>query len=286
MKTFTGNKDIDLKILENLEDTDFPRVCEVNKYVNKLCQNDVFWLNRFLLRKPFSKKELDNIRKNINKPVLYEERPSALLKDISYRKLYEYLYLNTSDFQIKQKQMEDIIKMDNIYLYKKFKHTYNFDINPKELADKGAKNIISYELFAFSDENSKYEFIQEISKTLNIDMIKWLETMDIFSIYSFLEEAFKNGSIYDKDWRQKYLSILDINAAENTQEAIIDALQDNINLDGYLEKYGLEKNIELLKYFYDLGVKDKNFYKRMKYYVKSDPVSVEKWIDHIKKNYL
>jgi hypothetical protein len=53
-----------------------------------------------------------------------------------------------------------------------------------------------------------------------------------------------------------------------------------------LEKYGLEKNIELLKYFYDLGLKDKYFYKRMEYYVDADPVLEEKWKEHIKKNYL
>jgi hypothetical protein len=111
MKGLSGNKDADLKILQNLEDTDFPRVCEVNQYVNKLCSEDVFWLNRFLLKTQFTKKELDQMRKNIADP----SEP-----DLTYRKLYEYLYL----FNLNQKKsgytLNDIVLRDNVYLYKVF----------------------------------------------------------------------------------------------------------------------------------------------------------------------
>ncbi|GAG92810.1 unnamed protein product, partial [marine sediment metagenome] len=44
--TFTGDKDTDLIILNKLSDNDLVNVCSVNKYVNKLCQNESFWLNR------------------------------------------------------------------------------------------------------------------------------------------------------------------------------------------------------------------------------------------------
>ena len=39
----TGNKDIDFKILLELNDTELGRVCQVNKYVNSLCNDDNFW---------------------------------------------------------------------------------------------------------------------------------------------------------------------------------------------------------------------------------------------------
>ena len=43
----TGNKDIDRKILNELDDEDLVRVCQVNKKSNEFCNNDqVFWMNR------------------------------------------------------------------------------------------------------------------------------------------------------------------------------------------------------------------------------------------------
>ena len=43
----TGNKDVDRKILNELNDEDLVRVCQVNKKSNEFCNNDqVFWMNR------------------------------------------------------------------------------------------------------------------------------------------------------------------------------------------------------------------------------------------------
>ena len=48
----TGNKDIDRKILNKLEDKDLVRVCKVNKEANSLCNDQVFWMNRIFSRFP------------------------------------------------------------------------------------------------------------------------------------------------------------------------------------------------------------------------------------------
>ena len=45
-KTFTGIKDQDIIILKLLSDKDLINVCAVNKYLNTLCQDDNFWMNR------------------------------------------------------------------------------------------------------------------------------------------------------------------------------------------------------------------------------------------------
>lgn len=42
----TGIKDIDMKIIDNLNDEELGKVCSVNKYVSTLCNDEIFWINR------------------------------------------------------------------------------------------------------------------------------------------------------------------------------------------------------------------------------------------------
>ncbi len=42
----TGNKDVDRKILNELDDVDLVNVCQVNKKAQSLCNDQVFWMNR------------------------------------------------------------------------------------------------------------------------------------------------------------------------------------------------------------------------------------------------
>ena len=48
--SLTGIKDVDMNIILQLEDSDLPRVCAVNKYVNEICQSDAFWYKRLINR--------------------------------------------------------------------------------------------------------------------------------------------------------------------------------------------------------------------------------------------
>ena len=50
VKTLSNVKDVDLKILSELNDKDLFSFCIVNKYANKLCKDEHFWMNRFLNR--------------------------------------------------------------------------------------------------------------------------------------------------------------------------------------------------------------------------------------------
>lgn len=50
MERFTGHKDTDFLILMQLDDKELAAACSVNKYLNELCGNETFWLNRILLR--------------------------------------------------------------------------------------------------------------------------------------------------------------------------------------------------------------------------------------------
>ena len=42
----TGNKDVDRKILNELEDKDLVNACQINKKAHTLCNDQVFWMNR------------------------------------------------------------------------------------------------------------------------------------------------------------------------------------------------------------------------------------------------
>ena len=44
---FTGNKDVDLVILNQLNDRDLFSICQVNKYISSLCNED-FWKKKFM----------------------------------------------------------------------------------------------------------------------------------------------------------------------------------------------------------------------------------------------
>lgn len=48
MRAFSGIRDVDMKILEQLEDKDLGRACQTNQYVQQLCQNENFWRRRFI----------------------------------------------------------------------------------------------------------------------------------------------------------------------------------------------------------------------------------------------
>ncbi len=48
----TGNKDVDRKILNELRDEDLVNVCQTNKKVQSICNNQVFWMNRVFLKYP------------------------------------------------------------------------------------------------------------------------------------------------------------------------------------------------------------------------------------------
>ncbi len=48
----TGNKDVDRKILNKLDDKDLVNVCQTNKKAESLCNDQVFWMNRVFNRFP------------------------------------------------------------------------------------------------------------------------------------------------------------------------------------------------------------------------------------------
>ena len=48
----TGNRDVDITILNRLSDRDLVSACQTNKAYNAICNDQTFWANRIRLRFP------------------------------------------------------------------------------------------------------------------------------------------------------------------------------------------------------------------------------------------
>ena len=49
----TGDKNLDFKILNKLDDVDLVKACQTNRQANEICNDQTFWLNRILNRFPY-----------------------------------------------------------------------------------------------------------------------------------------------------------------------------------------------------------------------------------------
>jgi hypothetical protein len=61
--SLTGNKETDFLVLMELNDEELGKVCQVNKYVNKLCNDDNFYRKRIYLNYKYSP-QIANSMKN------------------------------------------------------------------------------------------------------------------------------------------------------------------------------------------------------------------------------
>ena len=88
MNKLTGNKQTDFLVLQQLTDHELGKVCQVNKYVNSLCQDNNFWLNRIVYNFKNLDHEVYNF-KNLN----HEEvsKMKDYLEFETFKELYQYL---------------------------------------------------------------------------------------------------------------------------------------------------------------------------------------------------
>lgn len=49
----TGIKDLDYKILNDLEDRDLVNICQTSKKADQICTDQMFWLNRIMVKYPY-----------------------------------------------------------------------------------------------------------------------------------------------------------------------------------------------------------------------------------------
>lgn len=102
--SLTGNKQTDILVLMQLEDHELKSVCEVNKYVKSLCDDDMFWMNRIIERMSktcIKAKQIDYYKK-MTCDVLGSE--ILIMKEflgfVSYREMNNWLNQFTKGMQL------------------------------------------------------------------------------------------------------------------------------------------------------------------------------------------
>ncbi len=85
----TGNKDVDRKIFNELDDVDLVRVCQVNKQAESLCNDQVFWMNRVFNRFGYVGGDVLRTNKGTNRS--WSEYYIKDLRKINKNNAYEYL---------------------------------------------------------------------------------------------------------------------------------------------------------------------------------------------------
>lgn len=104
----TGIKDVDMKIIDNLNDVELGKVCTVNKYVNKLCNEEIFWVNRIRRIYPITTEELNQMKEYLLFPS-YKELYIWLQKEFRTRQL------DLRRFDIKFKIFKDNLKYNSAF---------------------------------------------------------------------------------------------------------------------------------------------------------------------------
>ena len=102
---FTGVKDIDFKILEELDDSDLTNVCVVNTYLNDICKDETFWRNRLLNKYRFLLGNAENIIHNYKaKDILWKQYYIWLHGAVYGDQFFSYLYADVL-------RREDVVKV-------------------------------------------------------------------------------------------------------------------------------------------------------------------------------
>ena len=89
MSGFTGIKDTDLMIMQQLTDYELSQVCQVNKYANSLCQNESFWFNRIY------KVAKESVEKNF---AAYAKEFPKITKTFDINNITKFYGLTNKDF--------------------------------------------------------------------------------------------------------------------------------------------------------------------------------------------
>jgi hypothetical protein len=99
-RAFTGIKDVDLKILFELDDRSLLNACATNKYAYNICKNESFWRDRFISRfgnevtkyKPEERSWKNHYMQVIIDLSLFSKNPMNFLKHIVWRGSIEDSY--------------------------------------------------------------------------------------------------------------------------------------------------------------------------------------------------
>ena len=210
MKALSGIKDVDLKILQDLEDTDFEKVCSVNKYVKNLCNDETFWFNRLINKKNMNLEEIRDIKNDKG--------------DLKYKEIYSYLFIGNTY----KNGFLKAIRTDNMVLFRKLWETKPHDLGDEvdillEIGDRGNQDATTY-LFAKENDLERKEFFAStIMTTAGDEFRNWLFRIGIITYYQYIKYLVEDGEyLYDDFVLKEMEKILPkLKAADKTDLAYL-----------------------------------------------------------------
>ena len=165
--SLTGIRDVDMQILLNLDDSELPRVCAVNKYVNKLCEHDDFWYRRIINKIEKAKEYNFSKVKGLIDITITGERINEMQEFFGFEKLKEL-----NDFMNK-------LPRNSLYqLYVVFNKKYDDEINAIYKV-----NIHTRELPKYIDRK---ELIYELRRSFTLNNYKPIDDENVFNYESFI----------------------------------------------------------------------------------------------------
>ena len=177
--SLSGNKDVDMEIILKLDDSELPRVCSVNKYVNKICESDAFWYRRLINKINLVKKDNFSKYKDLENIEVTGERIREMQKYFGLESLKELniflnklpknaLYIEYHGFERNNRNIESAFDISNLPKY----------INREELIYELRRNVsinkykqmpdgitIPYESISFFINPMKKKLIKRIYDT-------------------------------------------------------------------------------------------------------------------------
>ncbi len=166
----SGNKDVDRKILNNLEDKDLVNVCQTNKKAQSLCNDQVFWMNRVFNR--FGYVTGDTLRKN-KKDRSWSEYYIKDLRKINKTNAHEYLVSESSDRRLDLA----MIALKNTDLSPK--NTIYTDLYLRRASLNGHLDLLKYLVSQGADINNMTLKAALIAGQENLEVIKYLVSQGI-----------------------------------------------------------------------------------------------------------
>ena len=168
----TGNKDTDFIILNKLKDYELTQVCQANKYVNSLCNDDLFWMNRVLDRFGKYLGSSKNIRENYLNGRTWKEYYMYMRDSLKEFSMHSVRSFN-NEFQrriVKNGEFIEwaVIKEEDLIKLLEVKQQNNNEINnfAKKGDINGVKKLLNLEDYFVNKENAYY--------TNNPDIMKYL----------------------------------------------------------------------------------------------------------------
>lgn len=257
----SGVKDVDLKILQNLQDKEIPLICSVNKYVRDLCNDESFWLNRFITLKHVDIFFIRQMKGNFK-----------------YKELYRFFHFGEEEIGIRE-----AAKRDNLYVYKYLLGRfidYTKDTYPKPILESlklasanGSIDIMSY--MFMNQPNNLENLSMIISRSANLETFIWLEKMDKINNKEYIINLIHTENIPKR--MNDYINETD--ADESDQDFLYE-------IGKSLGEFDLSNRINILNFFIKkLEIKNLSDLEpviRGAEESKADVKKIEQWISYIR----